>query len=128
MAESFVSSGSTGYDEKVWEHLSNFYEVDAWLPRNTIFANKDAWEGLAEESRTAIRDCAATAQEEGLAKSKELTQFYLDGLKEGGMAVEPPSDQLSADLQEIGGTMTSEWLEATGEEGQSIVDAYRAGG
>ena len=31
VAESFVSSGSTGYDEKVWEHLSNFYTVDAWL-------------------------------------------------------------------------------------------------
>ncbi len=128
VAEAFVSSGSTGYDEKVWEHLSNFYAVDAWLPRNTVFANKDAWEGLSEESRSAIRGCAATAQEEGLAKSKELTQFYIDGLREGGMTVEPPSDQLRSDLQAIGETMTAEWLEATGEEGRSIVDAYRAGG
>ena len=128
VAESFVSSGSTGYDEKVWEHLPNFYTVDAWLPRNTIFANKDAWEAVSEESRTAIRDCAAEAQEEGLAKSEELTQFYVDGLKEGGMTVEPPSDELRSGLQEIGQTMTEEWLSATGEQGQSIVDAYRAGG
>ena len=128
VAESFVSSGSTGYDEKVWEHLSHFYEVDAWLPRNTIFANADAWEGLSEESRTAVRDCAATAQEEGLAKSKELTQFYLDGLKEGGMTVAAPSEELRAGLQEIGATMTDEWLEETGEQGRSIVDAFQAGG
>ena len=79
-------------------------------------------------SSTAMRDCAAQAQEEGLAKSKELTQFYLDGLAEGGMTVEPPSDELRADLQAIGETMTAEWLEATGEEGRSIIDAYGAGG
>ncbi|MSU90424.1 C4-dicarboxylate ABC transporter substrate-binding protein [Rhodobacteraceae bacterium 2CG4] len=126
VAEAFISSGSTGYDEKVWEHLSNFYEVDAWLPRNTVFANKDAWDGLGEDQQTAIRDCAAAAQEEGLAKSRELTQFYLDGLKEGGMAVEPPSDELRAGLAKIGETMTAEWLDAAGEKGQSIIDAYKA--
>ena len=29
VAQSMISSGATGYDRKVWEHLSNFYEVDA---------------------------------------------------------------------------------------------------
>ena len=33
VADSMVSSGATGYDRKVWEHLSHFYEVNAWLPR-----------------------------------------------------------------------------------------------
>lgn len=126
VAEAFISSGSTGYDEKVWEHLTNFYEVDAWLPRNTVFVNKDAWNGLTEEQRTAMRTCAAAAAEEGLAKSKELTQFYLNGLREGGMTVEPPGDQLRADLEKIGETMTSEWLEATGDKGASIVDAFKS--
>ena len=36
VAESMVSSGATGYDRKVWESLTHFYEVDAWLPRNYI--------------------------------------------------------------------------------------------
>jgi TRAP-type C4-dicarboxylate transport system substrate-binding protein len=125
VAESFVSSGSTGYDEKVWEHLTNFYEVDAWLPRNTVFVNLDAWNGLSEEQQSAMADCAEAAQEEGLAKSKELTQFYLDGLKEGGMEVGPPGDELKAGLQEIGETMTEEWLSDAGDKGQSIVDAYK---
>ncbi len=126
VAESFISSGATGYDEKVWEHLSNFYEVDAWLPRNTVFANKDAWEGLSEEQRQAMRDCAAEAAEEGFNKAVELTQFYLDGLKEGGMTVQPPGDQLRADLAGFGETMTSEWLEQTGEQGQAVVDAFKS--
>ena len=29
VAESMISSGSTGYDRKVWESLTHFYEVDA---------------------------------------------------------------------------------------------------
>jgi TRAP-type C4-dicarboxylate transport system substrate-binding protein len=127
VAESFISSGSTGYDEKVWEHLTHFYTVDAWLPRNTVFANKDAWDGLTEEARAAMLTCAGAAAEEGLAKAKDLTNFYLDGLREGGMAVEPPGDQLRGDLQAIGETMTAEWLEATGEPGQQLVETYRTG-
>ena len=124
VAEAFISSGSTGYDEKVWEHLTNFYEADAWLPRNTIFANKDAWNGLSAETQGAMKDCAATAAEAGLAKSKELTQFYLNGLREGGMTVAPPGDTLRADLMAIGETMTAEWLEASGEAGASIVNGF----
>jgi TRAP-type C4-dicarboxylate transport system substrate-binding protein len=127
VAEAFISSGATGYDEKVWEHLTHFYTVDAWLPRNTVFANKDAWDALSDENRTAITSCAEAAAAEGLAKAKELTQFYLDGLKEGGMTVSPPGDQLKADLQGLGKTMTSEWIESVGEPGKAIVDAYESG-
>lgn len=126
VAESFVSSGSTGYDEKVWEHLTNFYAVDAWLPRNTVFANKDAWEGLSEEQQAAMKSCASDAMAAGLQKSKDLTDFYLNGLKEGGMTVGPAGDQLRSDLMAIGETMTSEWLAAAGDKGASIVDAFKA--
>ncbi len=126
VAESFVSSGSTGYDEKVWEHLTNFYQVDAWLPRNTIFVNLDAWNGLTDAQRAAITGCAESAEAEGLAKSKELTQFYLDGLKEGGMSVAPPGDELKAGLQDIGATMTEEWLSNAGDDGKSIVDSFKS--
>ena len=127
VAEAFISSGSTGYDEKVWEHLSHFYQVDAWLPRNTVFVNQGAWDGLSEEAQTAVRDCAAQAQEAGLAKARELTDFYLEGLAEGGMTVAPPSDELRADLKEIGETMTDEWLAESGDQGAAIVDTYHGG-
>jgi TRAP-type C4-dicarboxylate transport system substrate-binding protein len=127
VAEAFISSGATGYDEKVWEHLNYFYTVDAWLPRNTVFANKDAWAALSEENRAAIATCAEAAANEGIAKSRELTDFYLKGLEEGGMTVAPPSDTLRSDLKAFGDTMTAEWIEAAGEPGKQLVEAYRAG-
>ncbi len=126
VAESFISSGATGYDRKVWEHLTHFYEVDAWLPRNIVFANADAWNGLDEATRTAMTDCAAEAKTRGLQMSKDYTQFTLDGLKEGGMTVGRAGDALVEELKVIGETMTTEWLESAGDQGAAIVDAYKA--
>ena len=126
VAESFISSGATGYDRKVWEHLTNFYEVDAWLPRNTVFVNQGYWDGLDADTQGVLRDCAAKAKAEGLQRSKDYTEFTLNGLREGGMTVERAGDQLVSELKEIGAVMTEEWMEAAGEEGRAIVEAYKA--
>ncbi|MEM9780946.1 MAG: TRAP transporter substrate-binding protein [Pseudomonadota bacterium] len=126
VAESFISSGATGYDRKVWEHLSHFYTVDAWLPRNAIFVNRDAWDGLDATTRTTLLDCAAEAKARGLELSKDYTDFTLKALVEAGMIVQPASAALVGELRAVGTTMTTEWLEAAGAEGQRIVDAYNA--
>jgi TRAP-type C4-dicarboxylate transport system substrate-binding protein len=126
VAESMVSSGATGYDRKVWESLSHFYMVDAWLPRNYIMVNSDVWEGVSEQNKNVIMACADLAEYAGTWRAKEYTGFTLAGLAAGGMTVEPAGDALMAELKAIGETMTAEWLEAAGESGQQIVDAYRA--
>lgn len=125
VAEAFISSGSTGYDRKVWEQLTNFYDTQAWLPRNVVFANKDAWNALDTAAQGAILDCGAEATARGLAKAKELTDFYLKGLAENGMKVEAPSEALKNELKAFGETMTKEWLESAGADGQAIVDAFK---
>jgi TRAP-type C4-dicarboxylate transport system substrate-binding protein len=127
VADSMISSGATGYDRKVWEHLNHFYIVDAWLPRNAVFVNMDAWNGLDDATKTVMNDCAAAATAEGLQRSKDYTDFTLNGLREGGMTVEPASDQLMSELKAIGATMTDEWLAVAGDKGKAIVDAYKAG-
>ena len=126
VAESFISSGATGYDRKVWEHLKYFYEVDAWLPYNVVFVNKDAWNGLDDGTKAALGDCAGEARARGLQMSKDYTQLTLDGLKAGGMEVAPAGDALVGELKEIGNTMTSEWLESAGDAGKAIVDEFKA--
>lgn len=125
VADSMVSSGSTGYDRKVWESLNYFYEVDAWLPRNYVMVNSDVWNGTSEANQNVIRGCAELAEYAGNWRSKEYTGFTLQGLRDGGMTVGPASDQMVAELKEIGVTMTNEWLEAAGTEGAAIVDAFK---
>ncbi len=126
VAESFISSGSTGYDEKVWEHLTHWYATDAWLPRNYVFVNKDSWSGLDATTQGAMQDCAATAEKAGTAKSMELAEWYKEQLTANGMSVQPPGEQLRADLLGIGETMTAEWLESAGDDGKAIVDQFKA--
>lgn len=126
VAESFVSSGATGYDRKVWEQLTHFYTVDAWLPRNYVFVNKDAWSGLDEATQNVVLGCSDLAAYAGYWRAVEYTTFTVNGLRAGGMTVQPAGDQLKADLQAIGETMTAEWLESAGDEGKAIVDAFKA--
>ncbi|GGH31455.1 TRAP-type C4-dicarboxylate transport system, substrate-binding protein [Cribrihabitans marinus] len=125
VASSMVSSGATGYDRRVWESLSHFYEVDAWLPRNYIMVNMDTWEDVSDANKNVINACAGLAEYAGTWRAKEYTGFTLAGLAAGGMTVQPAGEQLLEELRAIGETMTAEWLEATGEEGQAIIDAYR---
>ena len=125
VADSMVSSGATGYDRKVWESLTHFYEVDAWLPRNYVMINSDVWGGVSDANKNVITACAELAQYAGTWRAVEYTQFTLNGLRAGGMQVGPASDGLKAELREIGATMTAEWLEAAGEEGKAIVDAFK---
>jgi TRAP-type C4-dicarboxylate transport system substrate-binding protein len=125
VADSFISSGSTGYDRKVWEHMTHWYDVAAWLPRNMVFVNKDAWESLDQNTQQVLQDCGGKAAEAGTAESERLNDWYKEQLAANGMTIAQPGDQLSADLEQIGETMTAEWLEATGEAGKQILDAYK---
>ena len=126
VAESMISSGSTGYDRKVWESLTHFYEVDAWLPRNYVMVNKEAWGDTDPAHQAVIRGCAEFAEYAGTWRAKEYTGFTLNGLRAGGMTVQRAGDKLTSDLREVGETMTAEWLESAGADGQAIVDAFKA--
>lgn len=125
VAESMISSGATGYDRKVWESLGYFYEVDAWLPRNYIFVNADAWKGTSEANRNVLAGCGKLAEYAGTWRAKEYTQFTLNGLSANGMTVAPASDTMKAELRKIGETMTAEWLEQAGDQGKAIVARFR---
>ena len=54
VANSLITSGATGVDRKVWEHLSHFYNLQAWLPKNMVFIHKGAWESLPPDLRAIV--------------------------------------------------------------------------
>lgn len=126
VAESMISSGSTGYDRKIWEHVSHFYEVNAWLPRNYIFVNKDAWNELDEGTRNILKGVAELAERAGTMESEKLTDWYKGQLVANGMKVQIAGDKLKGELQEIGKTMADEWLAKAGASGKAIVDSYKS--
>ena len=126
VAESFISSGSTGYDRKVWEHLSHYYKVNAWLPRNYVMVNKGVWSGLSGDMQAAVQKAADETGAACSAKSAELANWYFEQLSANGMSVEDASPEFLAELQAIGAKMTAAWLADVGTDGQAIIDAYNA--
>ena len=125
VADSLITSSATGVDSKVWESLKYFYDVQGFLPRNVVFANKDAFDKLDAATQAALRTCSDKAAVDGAKMAEDLTAGYLKTLAANGMTVSPPSAQLRADLARIGVTMTEEWLKATCAVGKAIVDAYK---
>lgn len=126
VAEAFISSGSTGYDRKVWEHLSHYYKVNAWLPRNYVIINKDVWEGLDADTQAAIQKAADETAVDCAAKSAELANWYFEQLEDHGMVVQDAGPEFLAELEAIGAKMTQDWLATVGDQGQAILDAYYA--
>jgi TRAP-type C4-dicarboxylate transport system substrate-binding protein len=126
VASAFISSGSTGYDRKVWEHLSHYYKVNAWLPRNYVMVNTQVWEGLDAEVQAGVQKAADETAAACAAKSAELANFYFDELAKNGMSVEDAGPEFLAELEKIGAKMTAEWLETAGADGKAILDAYNA--
>ncbi len=123
--EAFISSSATGYDLKLWEHVSHFYDTQAWLPRNYVFANKRAFEALDSHARNCLLSSALLAEAAGTARARELTSFYLKKLAENSMRVQKPGKQLQAGLKKIGEIMSAEWAKAAGAEGRAIIKAFR---
>jgi TRAP-type C4-dicarboxylate transport system substrate-binding protein len=124
VAESMMSSGSTGWDAKLHEHVKYWYDTQAWLPRNLILVNKAAFDALDAPTKQAVLKAAADAEVRGLAASKKANGESLDKLKGGGMNILPPSAALKADMKKVGDTMLKEWLDKAGPEGKQLVDAF----
>jgi TRAP-type C4-dicarboxylate transport system substrate-binding protein len=120
-----ITSGATGYDTKAWEVVKNYYDTQAWLPKNVVFVNKAAFDALDKASQAAVMKAAADAEARGWKTSQEKTAWYVEQLTKNGMTVSQPSAQLKGDFRKIGATMTEEWLKTAGTEGKAIVDAYR---
>jgi TRAP-type C4-dicarboxylate transport system substrate-binding protein len=125
VADSMISSGSTGWDAKLHEHVKYWYDTQAWLPRNLIVVNKAAFDALDAPTKQAVLKAAADAETRGLAASKKANGESLDKLKGGGMNILPPPAALTADMKKVGDTLLKEWLDKAGPEGKQLVDAYR---
>jgi TRAP-type transport system periplasmic protein len=124
VVESTMTSGATGVDSKLYEHLKYYYDVQAWLPKNAVLANKKAFDALDKATQDAVMKAAADAETRGWAESRKVNDVTLSQLKANGMTVAAPSAQLKADMKKVGDTMLKEWLDKSGAEGKALVDAY----
>src|SRR5262249_31954749 len=114
VVNSFISSGSTGRDSKVWESLTHWYDTQAWLPNNLIFANTSALDKLDAATKKAVMDAPAAAEARGRKLSIEEADSAKAALAQNGMKILPPSPALASGFRKIGETLTEDWLKKAG--------------
>ncbi|MBF9036204.1 C4-dicarboxylate ABC transporter substrate-binding protein [Rhodobacterales bacterium HKCCE2091] len=121
-----MTSPSTGVSSQAWDYTSVYVDVQAWLPKNVVFVNTEAFEALTEDQQAAVMEAAAAAEARGWEMSEAETETQIAALTENGMTVTKPSEALSAALAEAGAVMAEEWLGRAGDAGAAILEAYEA--
>jgi len=125
VVNSFVSSGSTGYDSKAWETMTHFYDTQAWIPKNVTFVNKAAFDALDKPTQDAILKAATVAEERGWKLAEEKSKWYLEQLQANKMKVLPPPPALKAGLEKVGEQLTADWSKKAGSDGEAVITAYK---
>jgi TRAP-type C4-dicarboxylate transport system substrate-binding protein len=54
VVNSYMSSGSTGYDSKTYESIKYWYDTQAWLPKNAVIVNQKAFDALDPATQAAV--------------------------------------------------------------------------
>ncbi|MFN6995076.1 MAG: TRAP transporter substrate-binding protein [Aquincola tertiaricarbonis] len=125
VVESYMSSGSTGYDSKTYESIKYWYDIQAWLPKNGILVNKKAFDALDKPTQDALLKAAADAEARGWKISEEKNAWYKKALTDKGMKIMTPSPKLVADLKQVGGIMLADWQKKAGPDGDAVISAFR---
>ena len=126
VVESYMSSGSTGYDSKTYESVKYWYDTQAWLPKNAIIVNKKAFDALDAPTQAALTKAAADAEIRGWKLSEEKNDWYKKALAEKGMNILAPPAKLVSDMKQVGTIMLADWQKKAGSEGQEIVSTFNA--
>lgn len=123
--EAMITSPSTGANSKAWDFLTHYTDIQAWIPKNVVVVNKRSFRRLDDATQTAILEAAAAAETRGWDMSKAETDAKVAVLKENGITIVQPSDELMAGLREIGAQMLENWKEKSGDDGAALLQAYQ---
>ncbi len=122
--EAMITSPSTGVDSKVWDFLTNYYDTQAWLPRNMVIVNKAAFDKLTDAEKAAVTAAAATAETRGWAASVEETKAKTQALVDNKVKVAEPSAELKEGFAAIGKTISDEWVAKAGADGEALLKTF----
>jgi len=122
--DSMITSAVTGVENQVWSHVHHYYEINAWFPKNIVFANAPAVKSLSPPSREALLQAAAAAETRGWAGSVAAAQASVDELRRNGIKIERVPREFSAAIKRLGERFSLEWVRQVGAEANDIFIPY----
>ena len=124
--EAMITSPSTGANSAAWDFVSHYSPINAWVPKNIVVVNQREFDALSEERQQAVLDAAATAEERGWQMSMEEAEAQTEVLRENGITVYEPSEELVSGLQDIGEQMLESMRADASDEALAVLDAYQS--
>jgi TRAP-type C4-dicarboxylate transport system substrate-binding protein len=121
-----ITSSATGTSTKVWEFVRNYYQTNAFHPKNVVVVNERAFQQLADAEKSALLQAAAAAEKRGWELSRERERNANKILADNGVNVIEPDAAMKAAFTRVGEVMLSEWQKSAGAEGEALIKAYRA--
>lgn len=120
-----ITSPTTGVDTQAWDFVKNYYDVQAFIPKNLVFVNERAFRGLPEDVQKAVLKAAADAEVRVWATARKMNAELIEKLKQGGMTIHKPSAGLRKELEAIGVQMSGEWVTKAGEDGSKVLTEFK---
>ncbi|MBC7602982.1 MAG: TRAP transporter substrate-binding protein, partial [Ramlibacter sp.] len=122
--DNMITSAVTGVGNQVWGPIKNYYEINAWFPKNIVFVNAKKFDALKPAVQKAVLDAATTAETRGWAKSQQVMVDATNELRAHGIKVERASGEFDQEIKRLGEKFSREWVRLVGNEANAIFVPY----
>lgn len=120
-----TTSSSSGVDGAFWEFMDNMNTFNWQASSNIVTVNLDSWNALDPEDQKAIEGVAAALEGDFWMNSANEDAAKIATLKENGMTVTAPSEDLRAALVEKAEPLWEEFKTRV-PEAAPVIDNYLA--
>ncbi len=119
-----ITSAITGVDNQMWTQVKNYYEINAWYPKNITFVNAKAFDALPVQTQSNITQACLFAESRGWAESEQLAVESTENLRRRGMKIERVAPEFLTELKRMGERFSLEWIKQVGLEANHIFIPY----
>jgi len=92
VVDSYMSSPSTGFDTKTYESIKTFYDTQAWLPKNAVIVNQQAFDALDKPTQDAVLKAGKAAQAYYEGKADQVNKDAIKAFEDHKVKVVTLSD------------------------------------
>jgi TRAP-type transport system periplasmic protein len=122
--DNMITSAVTGVENQVWGPIKNYYEINAWFPKNVVFVNANAFAALKPPAQKAVLQAASSAETRGWARSQAVMLDSTNELRAHGIKVERVSREFDNEIKRLGEKFSREWIRSVGNEANRIFIPY----
>lgn len=122
--DSMITSAVTGVENKVWSSVRHYYPINAWFPKNIVFANLKAFESLKPEDKLLLLEASKRAETRGWLLSRKQEAEATEELRRQGLLVEQLPLEFEQAFKRMGERFSLEWLRAVGPQANQIFIPY----